>query len=263
MTADTSRLGTRALVTGGTSGLGFEFADALGARGLDLVIVARDPERLATTADDLMWRHGIEVETMTADLAERDAAVAVADRLAALDQPIDTLVNNAGHGLHRDLATRDTVEHERSIDVMVRSVLLLGGAAATSMRERGRGLIINVASVAGTVPMGAYSAIKAWVLTYSESLSLELAGSGVHVTTLMPGWVRTEFHQRAKIRTSAIPRLLWLSSPRVVADCLRDVERGKLRSIPSKRFKLVTFLVQYAPRPLVHRATAIIKGGRS
>lgn len=256
-------LGARALVTGGTSGLGLDFARALAAQGLALVIVARDTDRLAHTAAELGSRYGVEVETLVADMARRTDVEAVAQRLADKDAPVDVLINNAGHGMHLPLATTDTTEHERSLDVMVRAVLVLGGAAASTMRERGRGSIINVASVASLIPMGAYSAIKAWVRVYSESLTLELAGTGVQVTALLPGWVRTEFHERAEIRTSAIPRFLWLSSSRVVAEGLAAVGRGKVRSVPSKRFRVIAFLAEHAPRRWVRWATSKIKGGRA
>lgn len=253
----------RALVTGGTSGLGLEFARALAARGCTLVLVARDEARLAKTADQLRWRYGVEVETLVADLAERDDVERVAARLADADSPVDVLVNNAGHGLHVPLLSEDTTAIEQAHDVMVRAVLVLGAAAGRAMVTRGRGVIVNVASVAGLVPMGAYSAIKAWVGRYSESLSLELAGTGVQATALLPGWVRTEFHDRAGIRTTSIPGFLWLEPDRVVADALRDVEKGKVRSVPSRRFAVIAFLAEHAPRPLVRRATAVIKGGRS
>ncbi|HLV05128.1 MAG TPA: SDR family NAD(P)-dependent oxidoreductase [Actinomycetaceae bacterium] len=253
----------RALVTGGTSGLGLEFARALAARGLALVLVARDEQRLAKTADQLRWRYGVEVETLAADLAVRDDVEAVAARLLDTAAPVDVLVNNAGHGVHTPLLTEDVAELDRAMDVMVRAVLVLGNAAGRSMVARGHGVIINVASVAGRIPMGAYSAIKAWVDTYSESLSVELAGTGVHAMSLLPGWVRTEFHERARIRTTAIPGFLWLEADRVVADALDAVERGKIRTIPSKRFGVLAFLAAHAPRPLVRRVTALIKGGRS
>lgn len=253
----------RALVTGGTSGLGLEFARALAARGLSLVLVARDEQRLTKTADQLRWRYGVEVETLVADLAARDDVQAVAARLEDAESPVDVLVNNAGHGVHTPLLSADLTELDRSLEVMVRTVMVLGGAAGRAMVSRGHGAIVNVASVAGLVPMGAYSAIKAWVETYSESLSLELAGTGVQATALLPGWVRTEFHERAKIRTNAIPSFLWLEADRVVADALADVDRGKVRSVPSTRFRVLAFLAQHAPRPLVRRATALIRGGRS
>lgn len=253
----------RAMVTGGTSGLGLAFAHALAARGTPLVLVARNQERLESTAEQLRRRYRVEVETIAADLGDRSATATVAQRLADGDSPVHVLVNNAGHGLHVPLLTEDLTEIERSMEVMIRSVLVLGGAAGRAMRPRGRGVIINVSSVAGLVPMGAYSAIKSFVDTYSESLALELAGTGVRVTSLLPGWVRTEFHQRASIRTSSIPDALWLDAHRVVADALADVERGRVRSIPSRRFRAIALLARHAPRPLVRRVTAKIKGARA
>jgi uncharacterized protein len=257
-----SPLHGRALVTGGTSGIGLSFARALASRGCDLVLVARDEARLAKTAEQLRWRYGVDVETIVADLAERDAVEAVAGRLADTVSPVEILVNNAGKGVHVPLLAEDTSEHERALDLMVRAPLVLGAAAGRAMRARGHGVIVNVASVAGLIPMGSYSAIKSWVRTYSESLSLELDGTGVRVTALLPGWVRTEFHERAGIRASSIPDALWLEADRVVEDCLADVEKGRVRSVPSKRFATLAFLAEHAPRPLVRRATAVIKGSR-
>ncbi|PFG39171.1 hypothetical protein ATJ97_1666 [Georgenia soli] len=257
-----SRLHGRALVTGGTSGIGLSFARALASRGCDLVLVARDEARLAKTAEQLRWRYGVEVETIVADLSRRDAVGAVAARLADPVSPVEILVNNAGRGLHVPLLAEDPSEHEEALDLMVRAVLVLGGAAGRAMKARGHGVIVNVASVAGLIPMGGYSAIKSWVRTYSESLSLELDGTGVTVTALLPGWVRTEFHDRAGIRASSIPDALWLEADRVVEDCLADVEKGRVRSVPSRRFATLAFLAEHAPRPLVRRATAIIKGSR-
>ncbi|ROR73270.1 SDR family NAD(P)-dependent oxidoreductase [Bogoriella caseilytica] len=253
----------QAMVTGGTSGIGLAFARALAERGCDLVLVARHGERLKKTAGQLSWRYGITVETLEADLATREGAAAAAERLADPDRPIEVLVNNAGKGVHVPLAAEDTSEHEASIDLMIRSVLILGAAAGGAMRARGHGAIINVASVAGLIPMGAYSAIKSWVDTYSESLAMELGGDGVQVLSVRPGWVRTEFHERAGIRTTSIPDFLWLDAERVVEDALADLDRGKIHSTSTLRFKVLAAAAAHAPRPLVRWATAKIKGGRS
>ena len=106
------------------------------------------------------------------------------------------------------------------------------------MRTRGHGTIINVASIAGFVTQGHYSAIKAYVVTLTESLAVELRGSGVRVCALCPGYVRTEFHERAGIKGSSIPGPLWMDADQLVADCLRDVERGKVISVPQARWGL-------------------------
>lgn len=252
----------RALVTGGTSGIGLAFADALAGRGCDLVLVARDGQRLERTAGELRARHGVDVETLVADLAERDQVDKVAARLTDPNSPVEILINNAGKGIRSHLATDETSEHEHAIDVMIRAVLVLGAAAAHAMAGRGHGVIVNVSSVAGLIPMGGYAAIKAWVTAYSESLSLELADAGVRVTALLPGWVRTEFHQRAGIRASSIPSAFWLDASTVVASCLADVEKGRPRSVPSARFKVLGWLAQHAPRPMVRRVTAKLVRGR-
>lgn len=253
---------TTALVTGGTSGIGAAFARALAARGDDLVLVARNADRLAEVAAQLTDAHGIQVEVLSADLGDRDDVLRVAARLESTERPIDLLVNNAGFGLPYALTNADTTPHEHAIDVMIRAVLILGGAAGRTMKARGRGTIVNVASTAGFVTMGGYSAIKAWVTTYSEGLANELFGSGVQVTALCPGWVRTEFHERAEIRTSKIPAQLWLNADRVVADCLADVERHKVVSIPSKRYKALILAARLAPRSVVRAASRKLSSGR-
>src|SRR4029453_13208838 len=239
-----------ALITGGTSGVGAAFARALAARGDDLVLVARNSDRLAEIATELKERHAVSVETIVADLGVRTDVVGVAERLASIEQPIDFLVSNAGFGIPEKLTEADTTPHENAIDVMIRAVLMLGAAAGRAMRQRGTGTIINVSSTAGFVAMGSYSAIKAWVTAYTEGLANELHGSGVKVTALCPGWVRTEFHERAGIKIGSIPDLLWLDADRLVADCLQDAEAGKVISIPSKRYKvLITICGIFPHRP--------------
>ena len=251
-----------ALITGGTSGIGAAFARALAARGDDLVLVARDEARLASTAAELHAAHGVQVETVVADLGDRDDTLRVAARLEDPARPVDLLVNNAGFGVHYALANPDPSPHEQAIDVMIRAVLILGGAAARAMRARGSGAIVNVSSTSGFVTMGSYSAIKAWATSYSEGLANELRGSGVTVTALCPGWVRTEFHERAAIGTSKIPGVLWLEAEPLVATCLADVERGKVISIPSRRYQALILAVRLAPRVAVRAASRALSSGR-
>ncbi|HEX5383166.1 MAG TPA: SDR family NAD(P)-dependent oxidoreductase, partial [Propionibacteriaceae bacterium] len=226
-----------ALITGGTAGIGAAFARALAALGVDLVLVARNADRLSEIATELKERYAVNVETVVADLAIRADVAGIAERLTSLEQPIDMLINNAGFGVRAKLTDADTTRHEQAIDVMIRAVLMLGAAAGRTMRQRGSGTIINVSSTAGFVAMGSYSAIKAWVTTYTESLANELYGSGVRVTALCPGYVRTEFHERAGINMGSLPQLMWLDADRLVADCLNDAAAGKVVSIPSKRYK--------------------------
>lgn len=252
-----------ALITGGTSGIGAAFARQLAARGFDIVLVARNQARLDAVAADLHARSGIFVETISADLADRGDVERVAERLRDDSRPVEFLVNNAGLGVHAKLLDVDTSSHEYALDVMCRAVLVLGASAGRSMRARGHGTILNVGSVAGLITMGSYSAIKAWVNSYSEGLAVELRGSGVTATALMPGWVETEFHSRAGIRTSSIPKSLWIDADRLVTDALRDVDRRRVISIPSLRYKMLSWFARHAPRAGVHWVSAKISSSRS
>lgn len=250
-----------ALITGGTSGIGLAFARQLATRGLDLVLVARNEERLASTADELRTT-GVKVETLAADLGTEDGIETVKNRLLDQGSPISVFVNSAGHGLYAPLVTTDVEKHREAFMVMQWAMLVLGGAAGVAMKERGSGHIINTASVSGLVPMGGYSAIKSWTKTYSESLYLQLRNHGVHVTTFMPGWVRTEFHARTGVRTSNIPDALWLDPDFVVSECLKDAAAGKVRSTPSWKFKVISYLAQAGPQSAVRNVVAKINKSR-
>lgn len=253
----------RALITGGTAGIGAAFARAFAGRGAALVLVARDADRLDEAAAQLREAYGVDVETLVADLSDRGAQQRVADRLETDVDPVDVLVNNAGFSVRASLLEEDLTAHDLGFEVMIRAVLKLGGAAGRGMGRRGRGWIINVGSVSALVTQNNYSAIKAWVGNYSESLGVQLDGSGVQVTALMPGWVRTEFHDRAGIKGSSIPGVLWLGADRLVADCLRDVARGKPVSIPSKRWKLIAAVLRTTPRGVVASLSAVLSHRRS
>jgi short-subunit dehydrogenase len=251
-----------ALVTGGTSGIGAEFARQLAARGHDLVLVARDTKRLDAMAAELS-AGGRSVETIAADLSDPKDTDRVARRLADQKKPIDILVNNAGYGLKTKLLAPDIAEHDDAFAVMVRAVWVLAAAVAPGMKQRGHGAIINVGSIASQLSMGGYSAMKAWVQTYTESLANELEGSGVTATVLMPGWVRTEFHQRASIKSSSIPNSLWLDAEYLVRECLRDVDRGKVVSMPSIRYRPLSWLLRHLPRGTVRTISRRISLSRS
>jgi uncharacterized protein len=234
-----------ALITGGTSGIGAGFARAYAKRGIDLVLVARDTKRLAAMAGELS---SVSVETIVADLANRDDVTRVARRLEDPKKPVDILVNNAGFSHKVSLLSTDTAAFDSALDVMLRAVLVLGAAAARSMTARGHGSIINVGSTSGYLPTGAYSAIKAWVMSYTEGLSSELRGTGVTATVLAPGWVHTEFHDRGGVGKSAIPNALWLDADKLVASAIRDAERGAVVSIPSVRYKAIVWFVRRLPQ---------------
>lgn len=250
-----------ALVTGGTAGIGAEFARQLAAKGFDLVLVARSASRLEEVAHELRGM-GRVVEVLPADLSLRADVDRVADRLRDDSRPIELLVNNAGFGIHSKIADGDTARMDEALEVMVRAVLVLASAAADGMRRRGRGRIVNVSSTAAFVTLGMYSAIKSWVLSFSEGLSNELRGTGVTVTALCPGWVHTEFHDRAGIRKSSIPDALWLDVQPLVRSAIRDAERGKVVSIPSARYAFLMGLLRHLPRSTVRWVSRAISSSR-
>lgn len=226
------------------------------------MLVARNPDRLESTAADLRAAFGVAVDTLPADLADRSDVARVVERITDDARPIEVLVNNAGFGVHTPLTSVDTSTHDLALEVMVRAVLVLGGAAGRAMRERGHGTIINTSSVAGFMAMGSYSAIKAWVTSYSEGLAVELRGTGVHVTALCPGWVRTEFHERAGITTGSIPDALWIDAGLTVEAGLRGAERGRVLVIPSVRFRFLFFFIRYLPRSVIRAISARISSSR-
>ena len=257
----------RALITGGTSGIGASFAAAYARRGVDLVLVARDDQRLAADAQRLHAAHGVTVETITADLSDRQAQQRVADRLEGTGAyadaaPVSILVNNAGFSVRDSVMAEDLTGHDRGFEVMQRAVLKLSGAAARAMTARGQGWIINVASVNALIAQNNYSAIKAWVAAYTEALAVQLEGTGVQVTALMPGWVRTEFHARAGGTGSGIPDVLWLDPDRLVEECLADVARGRVISVPSLRWKVITAGLRLVPRSAVRGISRVLVARR-
>jgi hypothetical protein len=250
-----------ALVTGGTSGIGAAFARQLADRGFDLVLVARSRSGLEGMAAEL-GATGRTVEILVADLGDRKAVARVAERLEDPKRPIDMLVNNAGFGIHTALTDPDVTKHDEGFEVMVRSVLVLSGAAARGMMARGAGKIVNVSSTAGFMTMGSYSAMKAWVTSYTEGLAVELKGTGVTATALCPGWVRTNFHDAAGIKKSSIPNAMWIDAEPLVRAALRDVDRGKVISIPTIRYRALFWLVRHAPKSAIRSISGAISSDR-
>ncbi|MDQ2758409.1 MAG: SDR family oxidoreductase [Actinomycetota bacterium] len=240
-----------ALVTGATAGIGLEFARQLAEKGHDIVLVARDRARLENVSDDLRRTFGVETEILVADLADRAQVGKVAERLDDDARPVDLLVNNAGFALGRSFLHNDVEVEEQLFDVLCRAVLVLSHAAANAMRRRGHGAIVNVSSIAGFAAMGTYSAAKSWVTVFSEGLATELSGSGVSVMALCPGFVRTEFHDRARLNMAALPDRLWLEAPVLVRRALDDLNRGRVVSVPGVQYRALVALMRAMPRTAV------------
>ncbi|WP_171169818.1 SDR family oxidoreductase [Streptomyces sp. I05A-00742] len=247
---------TTALITGATAGIGAAFARRLAAEGHHLVLVARDEKRLDEQATELHDRHRVEVEVLRADLSTEEGIAAVEARLSDRRHPVDLLVNNAGFG-NKDRFLEVTVQDELTmLKVHCEAVLRLTMAAARGMRERRRGGVVNVASVAAFVPRGTYGASKAWVVQFTQGAARDLAGSGVRLMALCPGFVRTEFHERAGMGTDNIPGWMWLDADRLVDAALKDLARGKSLSVPDPRYKALTGLSKLVPRSALSRVSS-------
>lgn len=248
-----------ALVTGATAGIGAAFCDELAARGHDLVLVARDLDRLELRA--AQWRRlGVTCEVLPADLADRNAVATVAARVADAQRPVDLLVNNAGFAAEAMLGS-DVADQWRAVDVMVGAVTALSHAAANAMLQRGRGAIVNVSSVAGWTTAGVYAACKSYVTVLTESLHADLRDTGVTATALCPGFTRTEFHDRAGYDMTGLPAAAWLDARKVVRTCLDDVAAGKALSVPGPLYKAAALAARLAPRGVIRAQSAGGPGG--
>jgi short-subunit dehydrogenase len=236
-----------ALITGPTSGIGLAFAHQLAASGHDLVLVSRNAERLEKLAAEVRASYGGEAEVIVADLGKRDELAAVEARLADRGRPVDLLVNNAGLGLKEKFLDNSVEDEQHLLDVLVTAVLRLTHAALGPMVARGSGSIVNVSSVAGYLPRGSYSAAKAYVTSLSEWADLTYRDQGVRVMALLPGFTKTEFHERMDVSRESAPSWLWLDVDRLVSEALRDLAKGRTISVPSKRYKVIAVVAKYAP----------------
>ncbi|OKI03454.1 short-chain dehydrogenase [Streptomyces sp. CB02923] len=251
---------TTALITGATAGIGAAFARRLAGDGHNLVLVARNEKRLREQATELHDRHGVEVSVLTADLATEDGIAAVEERLGDRTHPVDLLVNNAGFGNKGEFLDVPMADELKMLKVHCEAVLRLTSEAVRGMRERRRGGVVNVASVAAFVPRGTYGASKAWVVQFTQGAARDLAGSNVRLMALCPGFVRTEFHERAGMGTDGIPDWMWLDADKLVDAAMKDLARGKSLSVPDPRYKALMGVAKLAPRNLLGGITS--KTGR-
>jgi short-subunit dehydrogenase len=242
-----------ALITGATSGIGAAFASRLARDGRDLVLVARNRERLDAAAVEHRAA-GVAVEVLPADLSVAEERDRVAARLSGADAaPVDLLINNAGYSTG-GLLDVDRAALRRQLEVNVGSVLELTIAALPGMIDRGRGAVINVSSISGFLPGNSqYSADKAWVTSFTEAVAARLDGTGVRALALCPGYVRTEFHERAGLDVGGRRGPFWLDAGRVVEECLADLATGKVVSVPSPQYKVIVALLDLLPRRLVRQ----------
>lgn len=224
-----------ALITGASSGIGAVYAERLAARGYNLLLVARDEQRLQSAAARLRAEYKVEVEVLKADLTLKADVLKVEQRVRS-DANITLLLNNAGVAADGSLAVADADQLDSMIQLNVVALTRLAAAAAASFSAAGRGAIVNIASVVALIPErfnATYSATKAYVLSLTQSLAAELGGKGVQVQAVLPGVTRTEIWERAGIDAQGIPAEMIMAATEMVDAALAGFDQGELITIPS------------------------------
>ncbi len=249
------------LITGASSGIGAAYAEHLARAGCDLVLVARRAERLEALADELRAAYGRRIEVIPADLTAVAAGAALAAAVAERGIEVDLLVNNAGFASVGSFHSLDAVHEHREILLNAAAVVDLCHAFVPGMLERGRGGIINVASLAGFQPlpyMSVYAATKAFVRSFSQGLWGEVHGQGLRVLCVCPGPVDTPFFEatgKSGLRKT-VPRGMMASADDVVADSLKALQRGSTVLVPGIGNRLAAVGSWLMPRNLLTRITA-------
>ena len=240
-----------ALVTGATAGIGESFTRLLASEGFNIVLVARDEARLHERAQGLKDRYGADSVVIVADLATESGCAKVEEFIS--NNEIEVLINNAGFGINKAFTMSDLAKEEEVLKVLVRTPMRLMHIALPAMKARNSGVVINVSSVAGFIAGGAYSAAKSYLTVLSESMHTELSATNIKVSSLCPGFTRTEFHQRGRMKMAGLPEFMWLNSDVLVAKAWKDALAGKAVSIPGWQYKLLVGIISVVPRSIVRR----------
>lgn len=253
-----------ALVTGASSGIGAAYALRLANEGYNLVLVARREERLQALATEIKRHCNVEARVLVADLATPQGQAQV-ERAITETESLDVLVNNAGFGSQGDFAGSELPEQVTMHSLHVLAPMRFTRAALPQMLARGRGSIVNVASLMAFYPLPgqvSYSATKTYLKTFTEALSLELRGTGVRVQVLCPGFTRTEFQLRADIGSSNMPDFVWMSATRVVEQSFRDLQYGEVVSVPGWGYRLLAALARFVPRSWLYYVGVVMRDWR-
>jgi len=238
-----------ALVTGATAGIGESFTRLLASKGYNIALVARDEVRLHERAGGLREKYGIQTFVLPADLATKSGVKLVEKYIQSYE--IEVLINNAGFGINKAFTASDLGDEQDLLNVLVRTPMRLMHVILPGMKERKSGTIINVSSVAGFIAGGTYSAAKSYLTVLSESLNTELKGTGVIVSALCPGFTRTEFHQRGRMKMKGLPSFMWLNADKLVAQSWKDAQAHQPVSVPGWQYKLLVAIISIAPRSFV------------
>ncbi|NNU26654.1 SDR family NAD(P)-dependent oxidoreductase [Isoptericola sediminis] len=256
--------GSSAVVTGASSGIGAVVAARLAARGADLVLVARRTDRLEELAARLRAEHGVAVDVVPADLTTPDGVTEVVKAARAADRPVGTLVNNAGFGTHGPFVEEDPQRVDDEVALNVTALTNLTRALLPDLLAHASGAVVNVASTAAFQPlprMAVYGATKAYVLSFTEALSVELRGTGVHAIALCPGATRTEFFDVVGSEEPAVGR--FQTADQVADTLFRALDRRRPRAtvVSGRANALAAALVNVLPRRLVLAAVSRVTGG--
>jgi uncharacterized protein len=247
-----------ALITGASAGIGRAFAERLAARGHDLIVVGRDATRLDALAGEFGARYGASVEVFPADLSRDDEITRLVRRVSA-GPALAVLVNNAGFGTRGRLVETPPEPQAAMLHLHALAPMRVTQAALPAMVARGAGAVVNVSSVASFIFSAGnvnYCATKAYLTVFSEGLAAELAGTGVRVQALCPGFTHTEFHQRMGFNKRSIRDALWLPVEYVVDVSLASLDRGgPVICVPGLRYKLLVAAIRLTPRWLLGRVT--------
>ena len=242
-----------ALVTGATAGIGAAYAKGLANEGFDLILVARDKKRLADAGKSLSKEFGIKTEILVADLTKSSQLAKVEKRLASKVKPVEVLINNAGFGINKSFLESNRDTEQELLDVLVTAPMRLTHAVLPVMKERNSGTVVNVSSVASWIAGGTYSAAKSYLTVFTESLHTELRGTKVNISALCPGFTRTEFHQRGRMKMSGLPNFMWLSADKVVSQSWKAAKAGKAICVPGWQYLILSSISRFGPRPMVRR----------
>jgi short-subunit dehydrogenase len=240
-----------ALVTGATAGIGESFTRLLAENNYNIVLVARDMPRLQERASQLQSQFNVQTHIIQADLSTDAGCSAVEEYIT--NNQIDVLINNAGFGINKAFTMSELKAEQEMFDVLVRTPMRLMHIVLPGMKQRNKGVLINVSSVAGYIAGGSYSAAKSYLTVISESLHTELAGTNIKISALCPGFTRTEFHQRGRMSMKGLPSFMWLNSDRLVAKAWSDALKGKAVSIPGWQYQLLVFVIHSSPRLIIRK----------
>jgi uncharacterized protein len=224
-----------ALITGASTGIGSVYARRLAQRGYDLILVARDQERLTNLANDITAKTGRKAETLSADLTVKADLKRVEERLR-FDSSVSALVNNAGFGGVAKLIDSNVDDMDNMIQLNVTALTRLTSAALPGFLKRSKGLIINISSVVALSPEllnGVYSGTKAFVVNLTQSLHNEVKDKGVRVQAVLPGATSTEFWDRAKLPVHNLPAEIVMTAEEMVDASLAGLDQGELITIPA------------------------------